>query len=180
MMSFNKKQPTNITPEKLQKSALYYLSRYSASEKMLKDFLLRKFTQPSKEAIAIIKPIILHMKQYGYLDDQKYAQNKAHEWFLKGKSKEIIKQKLLLKGIGKELIVKILTGLDEENNYDTDLIAGINYAQKKKIGPFRSKLKDKTVQKELSKMARAGFTYEVAQKIVFAKNTEELKKLISS
>ncbi len=96
MMFSSKKQQTNITPEKLQKIALYYLGRYEASEKSLKDVLLRRIEKAKKQGIETskaenaIESIILKMREYGYVNDERYSRNKAKELFLKGKSKKII------------------------------------------------------------------------------------------
>ncbi|MCB1652153.1 MAG: RecX family transcriptional regulator, partial [Alphaproteobacteria bacterium] len=43
--------------------------------------------------------------------------------------------------------------------------AALTVARKKKIGPFRG-TKEKNPQKELSAMARAGFSYDLAKAIV--------------
>ncbi|MGD9638807.1 MAG: regulatory protein RecX [Alphaproteobacteria bacterium] len=180
MMSSSKKQQNTLSAEKLQKIALFYLSRYEATEKSLKDVLKRRIEKAKNNGIDVqnaensINNIISKMKEYNYLSDERYAENKVKELFAKGKSKKIIEQKLALKGIKSETISKVLSSLDDANNYNTDFIAAVNFARKKKIGPFRKKLLENSIKKELGKMARGGFDYETSKKIVLAATESDL------
>ena len=181
MITARVKKQTSITYEKLKKIALYYLGRYEASEQMLKDVLLRRINNAEKNGLETtnaknaINNIITQMKEYGYVDDQRFASNKTKELFQKGKSKKNIINFLKTKGVSDNIINDIIRSLDDDNNHNTDINAGINYAKRKKLGLFRQKLTENTIKKELGKMARAGFSYEIAKKIILAKNEEELK-----
>ena len=53
--------------------------------------------------------------------------------------------------------------------------AAVRFSQRKKIGPFRIR-GDRAVfiKRDLASLGRAGFSFEVAKKIVYAVNSEAL------
>ena len=79
-----KKIPKKITLDNLEKSAIKYLEKYSATEYQLTTTLRRKIiktsffykTKPEKD-FEFIKLIINKFKKIGLIDDKKFSQNKA-------------------------------------------------------------------------------------------------------
>ena len=90
-----KKIPKKITLDNLEKSAIKYLEKYSATEYQLTTTLRRKIiktsffykTKPEKD-FGFIKLIINKFKKIGLIDDKKFSENKALIYMEKGYSKK--------------------------------------------------------------------------------------------
>ena len=76
------------------------------------------------------------------------------------------------------LIYLIVGGSLVITNKNVDLVAAAKLARKKSIGPFRKKeLNDKTKNKELGILSRAGFSYNIVKQVLFESDIEELEEL---
>jgi len=92
-----------------------------------------------------------------------------------------IRHDLYEKGVPGDLIDEAL--LPYEDKEDSDLVAAIRYAQRRRIGPFsiRKKRNDdpaKTRDKALAAMARAGFSYSVSKQVLDAEGKEGLLSVL--
>ena len=90
------------------------------------------------------------------------ANSIAFTYARNGKSKKIIKYHLIKKGIKSKDINNALEKLEDEIP-DFEYESAMIFAKKKKLGKF-GKLYNK--EKDLSKMARAGFSYDLIKKIL--------------
>ncbi len=157
---------TNYSKENIKKYALNYLNRYASSKKNLKNILLRKskkFNNNEKEMKIHIKNILDELQKENIINDERFANSIAFNYAQTGKSKKFIKFKLLQKGINIDDINNALKNLEEENP-DFEIQSAINFARKKKLGKFGNSLNKKN---DLSKMARAGFSYEIIKKVIY-------------
>ena len=157
---------TNYSKENIKKYALNYLNRYASSKKNLKNILLRKskkFNNNEKEMKIHIKNILDELQKENIINDERFANSIAFNYAQTGKSKKFITFKLLQKGINIDDINNALQNLEEENP-DFEIQSAINFARKKKLGKFGNSLNKKN---DLSKMARAGFTYEIIKKVIY-------------
>ena len=157
---------TNYSKENIKKYALNYLNRYASSKKNLKNVLLRKikkFNNNEKEIKIHIKNILDELQKENIINDEKFANSIAFNYAQTGKSKKFIKFKLLQKGINIDDINNALQNLEEENP-DFEIQSAIHFARKKKLGKFGNSLNKKN---DLSKMARAGFNYDIIKKVIY-------------
>ena len=152
--------------EKLLKYAIYYLSKYSSSKKNLEYILIKKIRRLSDEKkirfklYKEIKIIIDKLEQKKLINDTIYAESKINALLNQVKSKNYIKQYLLRKGVSSEIANKQLF-LFYEKNQDLEKENALKFAKKRNL------LNDKKdYEKKLSKMARAGFSYEIAKEIL--------------
>ena len=90
-----KKIPKKITLDNLEKSAIKYLEKYSASEYQLVNILKRKiiktcfFYKVKPETnFEFIKLIITKFKKIGLIDDKKFSENKILTYMERGYSKK--------------------------------------------------------------------------------------------
>ncbi len=160
-----------MTRQRLQNIALYYLQRFDSSKENLRDVLKRRILKygyknsdfSSQTAFAWVEEIINDFERWGYLDDNRYAEQKIADYLAAGKSEFYIRQKLIQKGIDKGIVDKILSAseIDEE-------AAAMNFARKKKIGPYRKDEEQCKLYrvKDIRTMLRAGFGYDIVQKII--------------
>ena len=148
----------------LMKYAIEYLSKYSSSKANLKNILKKKVIRLKIEKknkyilYNSIENIIGFLEKNNYIDDYLYTSSKINFFFHQGKSKIFINSYFLQKGIDKSIIDKAFKILEEENN-NWEVKSAKIFAKKKKL----SNLPDYK-QKNLSKLARAGFNYEISKK----------------
>lgn len=159
-----------ITKQRLRNIALYYLKRFDSSSANLKAVLKRRTDDyayhnkdfDKSEAYSWIEEILTDFEGFGYLDDKRYAEIKVRGYLNAGKSARYIIGKMKEKGIESELVEKFL----DENEYDA-FDAALNFARKKKIGPFREESQRKDFwQKDMMKIIAAGFDYEIAKEVL--------------
>jgi len=154
-----------FSKENIKKYALSYLNRYASSRKNLELILLRKVKKLGlikKDYESYIKIILKELEDKKIINDENLANSIAFNYSRKGKSKKLIKYHLIKRGINSEDINSALEKLEDEIP-DFEYEAAINFAKKKKLGKFG---KSNNKQKDLSKMARAGFNYDLIKKIL--------------
>ncbi len=126
------------------------------SEKEVRDYLSRK-----KVPEVIWKDLFSKLKNYGLLDDEKFAN-----WWVEvrqefsPKSQRVLNYELIKKGIKKEIIEKILS----ETIIDENKIAK-NLLEKRK-NHWKNIDKNKRKQKMLEYLFRKGFDFEIAKNVV--------------
>ena len=152
--------------EKLLKYAIYYLSKYSSSKKNLEYILKKKIRRISDEKkirfqlYKEIKIIIDKLEQLKLINDTIYAESKIHALLNQVKSKNYIKQYLIRKGVRSEVADEQIS-LFYEKNQNLEKENALKFAKKRNL------LKDnKNYEKKLSKMARAGFSYEISKEVL--------------
>ena len=152
--------------DKLLKYAIYYLSKYSSSKKNLEFILKKKIRRLSDEKkirfqlYNEIQIIIEKLEKLNLINDQVFVESKIQSLQYQAKSKNYIKQYLLQKGINKELIEKQISLL-YENKKNLEKENAFKFAKKRNLLDS-----DQDYQKKLSKMARAGFSYDIAKEIL--------------
>jgi len=165
-----KKLAKKLSARYLRNSGEYYLNRFPASAKHFEIVMTRKIDrsirdhvdQSREEWIAHVRDILVpYFEKLGFLNDALLARGLFNSFKNKGFSKAKIKSRMIQKSIPSELV----NDLFDEGFNDRDAI--IQFAKKKKIGRFRtspySDFNDK--QKDLGKLARAGFSYDVAMSV---------------
>ena len=151
----------------LKKYAISYLSIYNTSKKNLDRILhnkVRKMKLEKKDKFILyssIASIIADLEINKLIDDKIFAQSKIHSLSLQGKSKIFVKNYLMQKGIEKNLIKKTFENFELKNpNWETE--SAKIFARKKRLGIKYSN----NYEKDLAKMSRAGFNYNISKKIL--------------
>ena len=177
-----KKIPKKITLDNLEKSAIKYLEKYLVSEYQLTASLRRKIikasffykTKPEKD-FELIKLIINKFKKIGLIDDKKFSENKALIYIEKGYSKKKIIFNLKSKGVSDENIQLGINSL-KTTYVNSELFSALIYARKKKFITFEKKKIDEN-KKRLLQMSQAGFSYDIAKKIINLNSKKEFLNL---
>lgn len=152
--------------DKLLKYAIYYLSKYSSSKKNLEFILKKKIRRLSDEKqirfqlYNDIQPIIEKLENLNIINDKLFVESKLQSLQYQAKSKNYIKRYLLQKGINKELIEEEISLL-YKNNKNLEKENAFKFAKKRNLLDNNN-----DYQKKLSKMARAGFSYDIAKEIL--------------
>lgn len=185
----------NPTPTRLGNIALYYLSRYAASEGSLRRVLenrIRRAKMRDEDFAADhdlheeLKEAIDHIVEKhiasGVIDDKAYAQMKVRSLRRGGGSARKISMKLQQKGIKPKLVDAALENILEDDPTQTEENAALVYAKKRRLGQFRSQLsldrmkeeqKAKLKDKDYASMARAGFSYDIIRDTLGAREEDE-------
>ena len=152
--------------DKLLKYAVYYLSKYSSSKKNLEYILkkkIRRLTEDKKIRYELYKEIenITHkLEQQKLLDEMLFIDSKINYLLIQAKSKNYIKQYLIRKGVENKLADQQISTF-YKNNINLEKDNALKYAKKKNL------LNDNNdYDKKLAKMARAGFSYEIAKEVL--------------
>lgn len=174
--------PKKITPSYLNNYALFYLERFSSSSKNLKRILMRRVKksvahhgEPSVEdASKMIDDVVVKLIELKYINDDLYARDRTTSFRRAGNSARQISAKLYAKGVDNEKIETAIKTVDKELGLqeNPELMAAIRYAQRRNLGPYRRPRLNQDVEvsqedldrKDLAKLARAGFSFDVAKK----------------
>ena len=152
--------------EKLLKYAIYYLSKYSSSKKNLEYVLkkkIRRITNEKKIRYELYKEIIIIIKkleELNLLNDLVYTESKINFLLNQVKSKNYIKQYLIHKGVDSKLVDEQIS-IFYEKNENIEKENAIKFAMKKNLLNG-----NQNFEKKLSKMARAGFSYEISKEVL--------------
>lgn len=150
----------------LERVALWYLERYGGSEAQLRRVLHKRVRRSveelgtdREEGQQAVDAVVAKLLRQGWLDDRRYAESRVRVMRKRGKSARAIRHALRQRGVDSALIDE---ALDDGGD---DLSAAREVVRKRRLGPHRdeaSRLEHR--QKDLAKLARAGFSYDVARR----------------
>jgi len=181
-----KKVPRKATRKSLENAALYYLKRFSSSSENLRRVLSRRVDRSARyhdtdpaEGREVITEIIEKLTAQGFLNDSRYAETRVLSLHRRGASMRGIRMKLREKGVPGDVIDQALETLAEEVG-ETELTAAIALARRRRLGPYRTRGdRNEAKEKDLASLARAGFGYDTARRVIEAETVEALEELVS-
>ena len=122
-----------------------------------------------------VDDVILKLQNSGYLDDQQYAETRIHSLYSRGVSLRAIRMKLSEKGVPVNIVTEALRVLSEVSE-NPELQAAITTARRRKLGPYRIRGdRQENRERDLASLARGGFSYDIAAKVVDTDTAEELE-----
>ena len=123
-----------------------------------------------------IDNVVFKLQRAGYLDDRKYAETRIYSLYARGLSLGAIRMKLSEKGVSADIVTEALEMLRGESG-DLDLQAAIITARRRKLGPYRiTGDRQDARDRDLASLARGGFSFDIAVKVVDAATAEELEE----
>ena len=139
--------------------ALWHLDRTDHSERALYEKLVRAGF--AKESCA---QVMAWLKEYGMIDDRRYAEHLAERYSETNVSQREAYQKLLLKGVGRDLAREVT------QNAEFDEAAQLRAIIEKK---YRNKLCDRAgVEKVYAALIRKGFSFRAVRDTLKIYNEE--------
>ncbi len=171
-----RKKPKKITESYLHNSGLYYLERYSTSTENFRRVMMRKVQkschehpeQKFTECQELVNSLITKFIRVGLLDDKVYARSIVNSQRRSGKSLRAINGYLRNKGLSSEIIEQSITHFNEDRNKtpaEIEFESAMVFARKKRLGPFRTS-ENYDAQKELGRLARAGYSFDTARRVL--------------
>jgi len=176
----NKKDLETIIDE-IRNLAYAYLEKYSPSKQQLKIYLLKKLIKKrqkitsKKEIFNLIDSIIASLVEQNLLSDRYYSDAKSKAFLRRGYSINKIRYNLIKKGIDEKYIKASISKI-KENESNPDFFSAIKLCKRRKIGPNREESnRPLFYKKDISILARSGFSYELSKKILDIPKEEYIK-----
>jgi regulatory protein len=160
-------KPKPVTSAYLKLVSAGYLAQRAASRSMLMQVLKRRSLRRMQVKVldeanlALITAMLDELTTLGLLDDTRYASGRVATLQRKGLSARRIAIGLQQKGVARETItVAMAEPIDE-------LVQARRFAERKRLGPWRSGLSRADTanrdEKDLRALMRAGFNFRVAK-----------------
>jgi len=181
-----KPTPKKPTPGRLANIALHHLERFASSAENLRRVLERRVLNAARfhddldvdEARGWIDDLIRRYLDAGLLDDRAYAEGRARALMQRGNAQRLIRMKLVEKGVGADDIDAALAALEDEHA-DPELAAAVKLARRRRLGPYADpERRAEQKEKHLAALARAGFSYDTARRVIEADGADELEDLL--
>jgi regulatory protein len=155
-----------VSEQYLRTLAEYYLLRWAASTAKLQKYLERRVKIAAEkgrivpeDAPQLIQNVIAQLKESGVLDDAVYAASLQKKLQARGYPQQKQRQALRNKGISAEDATTAVAAVESD-----DFTAACLYVRKRKLGRYRGFDAAEYAQKDLSALARQGFSYAQAKR----------------
>jgi regulatory protein len=167
----------------LERAALHYLERYSASAEMLRRTLLRRVEKRARAreeepaAFAeMVEATVARAVSAGLVDDARFARARLATLRRRGASARGASAKLAATGVPRDEIAAAMAAERAEAAEDPAAIeaeAARAYAKRRRLGPFRPpETRAAHRERDLAALARAGFPYALARRTLEAEDEE--------
>ncbi len=178
--------PKKATARSIENAALHYLGRYAASKAHLRRVLMARVQRSAYhhgtdegEGAKFVDAVIEKFERLGYLDDKAFAAMRARSLYTRGTPLRGIRFKLAQQGVEEADVESALAVLvEEEGVAEPDLAAAVKLAERRRLGPFGDQdpeTLDARRNRDLGRLARAGFSYDIAKRVIEAEDTDLLK-----
>ena len=181
MIHIKNKKDLEATIDDIRKYAYSYLEKYSPSKQQLKTYLFKKIVKrgykisDKKGLMHLIEEVILTLENQKFINDKYYSDSKAKFFLKKGYSLNKIRYSLINKGIDERYINASISKI-KENETDPDFFSAIKVCKKRRIGPYREEgNRSLFFKKDISILARSGFSYELSKKVLNIPKNEFIK-----
>ena len=172
MNPIKNKKDLETTIDEIRNFAYAYLGKYSPSKQQLRTYLFKKLIKKKqkisnkRETFNLIDTIILSLEDQKLLSDKYYSDAKSKSFLRRGYSLNKIRFNLIKKGIDEKYIKASISKIKEEES-DPDFFSAIKICKRRRIGPVREEA-NRTIyyKKDISILARSGFSYEISKKIL--------------
>jgi regulatory protein len=189
------KRPRKVTRDYLMNYATWYLERFAASRARLEKLMRAKIrlsvaehgTDPD-EAVHWMNAVLSACEKAGFINDGAYARGRARSLLRKGKALRVIAADLSARGIASDQIDDALRDLRAETDQaayedvrgtDPNIAAAAAYARRRRLGPWRRPdIRAEKRDKDMAALARQGFGYDTATRIINS-DLDELDDLLS-
>jgi regulatory protein len=181
MNPIKNKKNLDATIEEIRNFSYSYLEKYSPSKQQLRTYLFKKLVKKNqnisnkKEIFNLIDVVISSLIDQKLLNDKYYSDAKSKALLQRGYSLNKIRYSLIKKGIDEQHIKASISKI-KENESDPDFFSAIKICKKRRIGPNREESnRPLFYKKDISILARSGFSYEVSKRVLEIPK-EEYKK----
>ncbi len=167
--------PPELTAGWLKAEALRHLQRWPASEQRIRQLLWKRVARAQRfhggeraEAATVVEEAVAFLIETKMIDDGRFAQLWVDSLRRRGTSGRMIRQKLREKGVDSVHVEAAMAAYEDDDGVDPEKASALAYAKRRRLGAFRIPYDESRErrQKDLAAMARAGFSYGVAQDVI--------------
>ncbi len=152
----------------LERVAIAYLERHPGSTARLRAVLERRVRRSveelgteASEGAAAIEAVIGKLRRLGYLDDVRFASSRVRTLRARGKSARAVRAELARQGIETSAVDRALE--EHGDGAEAELEAARALVRRRRLGWLRgADVRDEHREKDLARLARAGFSYSIA------------------
>lgn len=160
-----------MTRAGLEGAALRYLERFDCSVSRLRKVLTERIGKAARAGVAdaaaapaIVEELLERYQSSGLVNDERFAKNFAARQRDRGASRRMIEMKLRARGITSEVVEQLMP---RNESASSELEAAQAFAKRRRLGPHRKpETREEYKRKDLMAMARAGFSYDIASRVV--------------
>ena len=181
MNPIKNKKNLETTIDDIKNLAYLYLEKYNPSKQQLRTYLFKKLIiknqkiTSKKEIFNLIDSVIFSLENQKLLSDEYYSNAKSKAFLRRGYSLNKIRYNLIKKGIDEKYIKASISKI-KENESDPDFFSAIKLCKRRRIGPNREESnRPLFYKKDISILARSGFSYELSKKILEIPKKEFIK-----
>jgi len=181
MNPIKNKKDLEATIDDIRNFAFSYMEKYSPSKQQLRTYLFKKLIKINqrksnkKEIFDLIDSVITSLIDQKLLSDRHYSDAKSKAFLKRGYSLNKIRYNLIKKGIDEKYIKDSISKI-KENESDPDFFSALKTCKRRRIGPCREESnRSLFYKKDISILARSGFSYEISKKVLQIPK-EEFKK----
>jgi len=181
MNPIKNKKDLEATIDEIRNFAYTYLEKYNPSKQQIKTYLFKKLIKKKqnitskKEIFNLIDIVINTLVDQKFLSDKYYSDAKAKAFLRKGYSLNKIRYNLIKKGIDEKYINASISKIKEKES-DPDFFSALKICKRRRIGPCREENnRSLFYKKDISILARSGFSYEISKKILDIPKIEFIK-----
>ena len=181
MNPIKNKKDLETTIEEIRKFSYSYLEKYSPSKQQLRTYLFKKLVKKNqkisskREIFNLIDSVIASLVDQKLLSDKYYSDAKSKAFLKRGYSLNKIRYSLIKKGIDEKYIKASISKI-KENESEPDFFSAIKICKKRRIGPNREESnRSLFYKKDISILARSGFSYEISKKVLEIPKEEFIK-----
>jgi len=172
MNPIKNKKDLEKTIDDIRNFAYLYLKKYSPSKQQLRTYLFKKLIKKKqkisskKEIFNLIDTVIFSLVDQKFLSDEYYSDAKSKAFLRRGYSLNKIRYNLIKRGIDEKYIKASISKI-KENESDPDFFSAIKICKRRRIGPCREESnRPLFYKKDISILARSGFSYEISKKVL--------------
>lgn len=174
MQAARKKTFRRISETYLHNAGLHYLQRFATGEENFRRVMKRKIDnscrahpdQDKTDCLRILEELVEKFRRSGLLDDRNYVDGAVRSLRRRGLSTRAIHAKLAAKGVSGDLIAEAIAACDNDRPGGDDAAAA-RHIMRRRLGPFaREDGGTGRRDKDLANLGRAGFSYEISQRIL--------------
>ena len=181
MNPIKNKKNLEMLVEEIRNFAHIYIEKYSPSKQQLRTYLFKKLIKKrekiinKKEILSLIDAVIISLIDQKFLSDEYYSDSRSKIYYRRGYSLNKIRYNLIKKGIDQKYIKASISKI-KENESDPDFFSAIKMCKRRRIGPNREESnRSLFYKKDISILARSGFSYEISKKVLDLPKKEFIK-----
>ena len=181
MNPIKNKKDLEATIDEIRNFSYSYVEKYSPSKQQLRTYLFKKLIKKNhkisskREIFNLIDSVISSLVDQKFLSDKYYSDTKSKAFLKRGYSLNKIRYNLIKKGIDEKYIRASISKI-KENESEPDFFSAIKICKKRRIGPNREENnRSLFYKKDISILARSGFSYELSKKVLEVPKEEFIK-----